>query len=291
MSNPSSLHLAMANPSSLSSSHKEPVYQIIPYRGKEFRMGTFMREEQSNDMSGLQERFYKKYVESLIEIIQPIAPTNYENYIDIDKHYVRRANLLVPLSCRNFMMDAQGWYSIMTRGAVVSMIQRFIRFDFSVIYDFFAGCGGTTYGLAEAFPNKKVIGVELDTVRHHLLSHNTRHLNNVETICDNAWNCLDNISSNSVIFMSPPWGSKIQKTLDTIAIGSHPNDHILRFIEECLQSRPKILIVHLPRYLNLKFYKSGFSLDFYHIDWYMIKRPENHPGNNVDSLLLVYTRR
>lgn len=222
---------------------------------------------------------YKSKLKTLIQDI-PI------DYLNIDSHYFTKKKFLIPNE--DFMMDAQGWYSIMTLGAIERTIDKFMRppiqsQKFTKIIDFFAGCGGTTYGFAKSFPEIPVSSVELDTVRHTLLSYNTRQLPNVQTIHGSVWDHAEIIDDNRLIFMSPPWGKKSQKTLETMMVG---DKSVLDFLKICLRKNPTKVILHLPRYITVKSYRCIN----YNFDWFIIQRPKSHPGNIIDRVLLLFTR-
>jgi hypothetical protein len=208
-------------------------------------------------------------------------------YLNISEKYFNRFSDLTPHP--DFLMDAQGWYSIMANGAVKTMIEKFnsIIESSDIIYDFFAGCGGSAYGLAKSFPSKKVIAIELDPIRHRLLSHNLKDVPNAIAICDSVWN-HKNIQCNSVIYMSPPWENSkhyTQNNMKNMMVGELS---AFDWTLVCLKSKPTLLILHLPR--KMKINDSFYNVSGYNKTWYMIQRPDSPGHHPIDSLLLVYTK-
>lgn len=217
------------------------------------------------------------------------AFTSEKPRLDIDTHFFDKRDTLLPHN--NFIMDAQGWYSIMAIGATKAMIHKFEKQMSNAprIYDFFAGCGGSAYHLAEAFPRKPVICVELDTIRSSMLKHNLKSLKNVEVIQGSAFDHTHEIE-NSVTYMSPPWeylDNNIKKSARLLSQMKLGDKTCLDWKNQLLAGRPQLVIMHLDRYANTTHPEFAPPAN-YKMEWFMIQRPPNSNGHPTDSLLLTY---
>jgi 16S rRNA G966 N2-methylase RsmD len=154
------------------------------------------------------------------------------------------------LSLLNY--DNEGLWSI-TLPSDADTISQIICTELSsniVIFDGTAGIGGNTISFSKFF--KKVIGVELNSDRYHILESNIKayKLENVELI---NGNCID-YCINQVIdayFFDPPWGGPNYKSNTKIRI-KLGQFSLLELVQLIKTHNDKMIFIKLPNNYDLE---------------------------------------
>lgn len=125
--------------------------------------------------------------------------------------------------------------------------------DVSIV-DATAGVGGNTLSFSQHF--KKVIGIELDPLRYEYLENNIKvyGYENIETICNDCLNHVNNLSA-AVMFFDPPWGGKGYKLKESVNLFLSDVD-IGEIISGLIKKASiELLVLKVPKNFNLeKFY-------------------------------------
>ncbi len=106
-------------------------------------------------------------------------------------------------------LDEEGLYSAMPETTGLEQAKHIVG---SVIYDAFAGVGGTSIAYARA--GKQVIATDINAKRLAMAEHNAQIYgvsNNIDFICADFFKMASHVEAHTVV-LDPPWGGPAYKS-------------------------------------------------------------------------------